>query len=97
MFSNMEGNADGTTIRKAQRDFDINLLAFHVFTKHPHLPHFVQSIHNWPIYIVLRLYVQDDLFADGCIDFQSNCGANLVYFANITIILRHKSTKKSIL
>ena len=96
MFSNMERNADSATIRKAQRDLNLYLLAFHIFAKHPHLPHFVQSIHNWPIYIVLRLYVHDDLFADGRIDFQSNCGANLVYLANITEILRHKSTKKSI-
>ena len=72
MFSNMERNADSATIRKTQRDFDINLLTFHVFAKHPHLPHFVQSIHNRPFYIVFRLYVHDNLFADGRIDFQSS-------------------------
>ena len=45
MFCYMERDADSATIRKTKRDFDINLMSFHVFAENPHLPHLVESVH----------------------------------------------------
>lgn len=71
MFRYMERNADGTTVLQAHRNLNIDLMTFHVLAKHPHLPHFIQSIHNRSFYIVLWLYVHDDLLAYYRINFQS--------------------------
>ena len=45
MFRYMERDADCTTVWESKCDFYIDFMAFHVFSEHPHLPHFVQSVH----------------------------------------------------
>ena len=63
MFCYMERNANSATIRQAQRNLNINLLAFYVFSKYPHFSHFVESVHNRSFYVVFGFYAQNDLLA----------------------------------
>ena len=41
----MERDAYSAAVRLAKCNFDIHLMTFYIFTKHPHLSHLVESVH----------------------------------------------------
>lgn len=53
----MERDADGLSVVVSERNLDVYLTSFYIFSEDPHLSFFVQHVDDRPFHIVLHLKI----------------------------------------